>query len=59
MDDIYRDASADNNEDRVEVLDNGNHVGWADVLNGQWSFSTPALAGGLHSLTARCRGVEE
>lgn len=41
------------NEDKIEILDDGNHLAWADVSNGHWSFSPAGLAVGPHSLTAK------
>lgn len=45
--------SATSNEDRLEILDDGKTVGWADVTNGRWSYSYSDLVVGTHTLTAK------
>lgn len=44
-------------QERVEILDNGSHVGWAEVVDGKWSCQLQALGVGSHRLTASSKGV--
>jgi hypothetical protein len=36
----------------VEILDNGQHLGWATLANGAWSYAASALQNGTHSFSA-------
>jgi hypothetical protein len=44
-------------DEQVEILDNDDHLGWADVVDGNWTFSPPLLSVGTHKLTAAFRGT--
>lgn len=44
--------------DRVEILDNGVHLGWADVEAGKWSLPLVNLPLGSRGLTARYKNKE-
>ncbi|MEP0708080.1 MAG: Ig-like domain-containing protein [Parvibaculum sp.] len=60
-DDITRDntltltGTAQATSTRVVVYDNGVEIGTALVSGGAWTFTTPALANGDHSLTVAAR----
>lgn len=43
-------------DEQVEILDNDDHLGWADVVDGNWTFSPPLLPVGTHKLTAALGG---
>ncbi|WP_296187030.1 hypothetical protein [Pseudomonas sp. UBA1879] len=45
-----------NAEERLEVLDNGSHLGWTNVANGKWKFSSVGLTPGVHNFTAEYKG---
>lgn len=47
-----------NADERVEILDDGSHLGWADLSNGQWSYPYDGLKIGPHRLTGKYRGIE-
>lgn len=51
-----QDAGQVETLDQVEVLDNGVRLGWADLVNGQWSYPVSGLSVGGHSLTGRYMG---
>lgn len=40
----------------MEILNNGVHLGWTDVVDGNWTFSPPLLPVGAHKLTAAFGG---
>ena len=46
-----------NVEDGVEILDNGTHLGWADLIDGVWTFNASALQLKEYRLTARYKTV--
>jgi hypothetical protein len=43
-------------DERIEILDNGSHLGWATVTDRTWSYSPTGLPVGGHSLSAVYRG---
>lgn len=45
-----------NADEQLEILDNGSHLGWANVSAGKWSYSHNGLSLGQHSLTAKYKG---
>lgn len=46
-----------NEDDRVEILDNGVRIGWIDVVTGQWSLPVRHSLGSRH-LTVKYKGLE-
>lgn len=40
-------------EEQLEILDSGVHLGWADVVEGKWTFSPPSLDVKQYQLTAK------
>jgi hypothetical protein len=42
----------------LEILDNGQHLGWADVVDGKWDYAHSGLPVAAHSLTASYKGKE-
>lgn len=49
-------------EDRLELLDDGQHLAFTDVVQGpgglRWQYTLPAASLGTHRLTARYKGKE-
>ncbi|MFJ5296214.1 hypothetical protein ACIQAL_06775 [Pseudomonas sp. NPDC088368] len=45
-------------EDRVEILDQDEHVGWADIKDGIWSYDLSDLDEGDHRVVGRYRGTD-
>ncbi|WP_296187028.1 hypothetical protein [Pseudomonas sp. UBA1879] len=43
-------------EDKVEILDQDKHVGWADIKEGAWAFNLDNLNEGDHRIVGRYRG---
>jgi hypothetical protein len=43
-------------DEQVEILVNDDHLGWTDVVDGNWTFSPPVLSVGTYKLTAAFRG---
>ena len=43
--------------DLVEILDNGIHAGWGEVVAGKWSVALANVPLGSQNLTAKYRGV--
>jgi len=45
-----------NEEERLEILNSGQHLGWANVVDGRWSYTHADLAPGLYYLSGRYKG---
>lgn len=45
-------------EERVEILDQDKHVGWADIKDGAWAFNLDNLDEGDHRIVGRYRGKD-
>ena len=43
-------------EEKVEILDNNDHVAWVDVVDGNWTYTPTSLPYGEHRFTARYGG---
>jgi hypothetical protein len=58
MNDKVQTSQSVYTDEQVEILDNGAHLGWADVVEGKWVFTSATLAVKKYELTARYSGVE-
>jgi hypothetical protein len=56
MNDKVQTSQSVYTDEQVEILDNDAHLGWADVVDGNWTFSPPLLPIGTHKLTAAFGG---
>lgn len=45
-----------NEEERVEVLNFDQHVGWANVVEGKWSYTQAGLTPGSYNLSGKYKG---
>jgi hypothetical protein len=56
MNDKVQTSQSVYTDEQVEILDNDDHLGWADVVDGNWTFPSALLPVGTHKLTAAFRG---